>query len=72
LGLIVAGGVFARSALGRPWVVLATPAEDPSGTLAWEIKGWRGSGRLIEGIATELATGVTPSPVEHPRQGTPA
>jgi hypothetical protein len=63
VGLLLAGGIVARSLLGRPWVVLATPSADPTGALAWEVKGWRRSGRLIEEVATELASGSTPSPL---------
>jgi hypothetical protein len=62
VGLLVAGGIVARSAFGRPWVVVATPSADPAGALAWEVRGWRRSGRLIEEVEAELAAGVTPSP----------
>jgi hypothetical protein len=65
-GLVVAGGIAARSALGRPWIVQATPSENPSGTLNWEIKGWRRSAQLIDEVATELAAGLTPSPAQDP------
>jgi hypothetical protein len=61
-GLLIAGGILARSVLGRPWIVQATPSADPSRALAWEIKGWRRSAQLIDEIATELASGLTPSP----------
>lgn len=63
-GLLVAGSIVARSALGRPWIVHATPSADPAGTLAWEVKGWQRSGKLIETVASELAAGLTPSPTE--------
>lgn len=63
-GLIVAASIVARSIFGRPWIVLATPSADPTGALAWEIKGWRRSAQLIEQVAAELAAGLTPSPVE--------
>jgi hypothetical protein len=63
-GLLVAGSIVARSALGRPWIVHATPSADPTGTLAWEVKGWQRSGELIETVAAELAAGLTPSPTE--------
>jgi hypothetical protein len=70
-GLLVAMGILARSAFGRPWIVHATPSANPAGALAWEVKGWRRSGRLIEEVATELAAGLTPSPVEDPERVTP-
>jgi hypothetical protein len=61
-GLLVAGGIVARAALGRPWIVQAIPSGNPSGTLNWEVKGWRRSARLIEDVAAELSAGHTPSP----------
>jgi hypothetical protein len=60
LGLIVAAGIVARSIFGRPWIVRATPSANPAGALAWEVKGWRRSARLIDEVATELAAGLTP------------
>lgn len=69
-GLLVAGGIIARSALGRPWIVHATPSANPAGALAWEVKGWRRSGELIETVAAELAAGLTPSPTEGPERVT--
>jgi hypothetical protein len=63
-GLIVAAGIVTRSVFGRPWIVLATPAADPAGALAWEVKGWRRSGQLIEEVTAELTAGLTPSPLE--------
>jgi hypothetical protein len=62
VGLLVAGGIVARSAFARPWIVVATPSANPAGALAWEVKGWRRSGRMIETVAAELAAGITPSP----------
>jgi hypothetical protein len=70
-GLVVAAGILARSAFGRPWIVHAIPSANPAGALAWEVKGWRRSARLIEEVATELAAGLTPSPVEDPERVTP-
>jgi hypothetical protein len=67
-GLVVAASIVARSIFGRPWIVLATPSADPAGALAWEIKGWRRSAQLIEQVASELAGGLTPSPVEDPER----
>ena len=65
-GLVLAAGIVARSALGRPWIVQATPSGNPSGTLSWEIKGWGRSAQLIDEVATELAAGLTPSPAQDP------
>ncbi len=68
VGLLLAGGIVARSALGRPWIVHATPSANPAGALAWEVKGWRRSGKLIETVAAELAAGLTPSPTKDPER----
>ena len=38
--------------------------------LAWEVKGWQRSGKLIETVAAELAAGLTPSPAKGPEQVT--
>jgi len=65
-GLVLAAGIVARSALGRPWIVLATPSGNPSDALHWEIKGWRRSAQLIDEVATQLAAGLTPSPTQDP------
>ncbi len=69
-GLVVAGGIAARSVLGRLWIVQAIPKGNPSDTLSWEIKGWRRSGQLIEDIAAELSAGLTPSPARNLRTRT--
>jgi len=68
VGLLVAAGVASRIALGRPWVVTATPKSDDTGALIWEVKGWRDSGQLIDKVAAELASGVTP-PAAGPSPG---
>jgi hypothetical protein len=65
-GLLLAAGIVARSALGRPWIVQAIPSGDPSGALNWEIKGWNRSAQLIDEVAAELAAGITPSPAQDP------
>lgn len=60
-GLVVAAGIVARSALGRPWIVVATPSANPADALAWEVKGWRRSGQLVEAVAAEVTGGHVPS-----------
>lgn len=70
-GLLLAVGIVARSMLGRPWIVLATPSANPAGALAWEVRGWRRSAQLIDEVSAELSAGLTPSPVEDPEQVTP-
>lgn len=63
VGLLAAAGLATRALFGRPWLVQACPSESSADALAWEVKGWRRSGELIEEVATELAAGQTPSPV---------
>jgi hypothetical protein len=70
-GLVVAAGIAARVALGRPWIVVATSDSDTAGALAWEVKGWRRSGQLIEDVAAELAAGVAPASIASPGQVAP-
>jgi hypothetical protein len=70
--LLVAGGIVARSALGRPWVVVATPSADPADALAWEVRGWRRSSQLIEEVEAELAAGINPSAIKNDDQAMPA
>lgn len=62
LGLLVAAGIVARSALGRPWIVEAIPSKGESAALAWGVKGWRRSEKLIDEVTTAIAAGTTPSP----------
>jgi hypothetical protein len=62
LGLLVAAGIVARSALGRPWIVEAVPGNGESDALAWEVKGWRRSNRLIDEVSAAIVAGSTPPP----------
>jgi hypothetical protein len=64
VGLVIAAGILGRGVLGRPWVVQATPAEGAHGTLAWKVVGWRRSARLMDEVATALASGLEPAPAE--------
>lgn len=61
VALLLLASILARTVFGHPWVVLAIPS-DGSDTLAWKVTGWQRSGRLIEKVSTELASGVTPLP----------
>jgi hypothetical protein len=63
-GLVIAVGILARGLLGRPWVVQAIPGDRASDSLAWRVRGWRRSGRLIDEVAASLASGLTPAPAE--------
>jgi hypothetical protein len=64
VGFVVAAGILARSLLGRPWVVQAIPIGRASDSLAWRVRGWRRSGRLIDEVAASLANGLAPAPAE--------
>lgn len=60
LAMILAAGIVARSMLGRPWIVQATPRTNQSEILTWKVKGWRHSTELIDEVATSLAAGLPP------------
>jgi hypothetical protein len=64
VGLVVAAGILGRGLLGRPWVVQATPLDNPARSLAWTVVGWRRSGRLIDEVAASLSSGLDPAPGE--------
>lgn len=64
LGLAVAAGILGRGLLGRPWVVRATPHEDPANALTWRVVGLRRSARVIDEVTSALASGLDPSPSE--------
>ena len=68
-GLLVALGISARAAFGRPWVVQATPLSGSTEALAWEVQGWRRSGKVIDEIAAGLTAGLPPNPVGDKEQG---
>ena len=60
--LLVVATLVGRLAFRRPWQVVArTDGED----LAWEVVGWRASGRTIEHVEQALRAGETrPRPPE--------
>jgi hypothetical protein len=58
-GLVLAAGILARSLLGRPWIVRAAPIADASGAVAWRVRGWRASARLVEDVTAALAAGAS-------------
>ena len=64
LGLLIAAGIAGRTLLGRPWVVMATSTSDAAGAMTWRVVGWRRSARLIDEVASALATGLDPAPAE--------
>jgi hypothetical protein len=39
VGFVIAAGILGRGLLGRPWVVQATPVDDPAGAKAWKVSG---------------------------------
>jgi hypothetical protein len=58
----IAAGILGRGLLGRPWVVRATPREDPANALTWKVIGLRRSARVIDEVSSALAGGLDPSP----------
>lgn len=64
LGLLIAAGIAGRTLLGRPWVVMATSTSDAASVMSWRVVGWRRSARLIDEVASALATGLDPAPAE--------
>lgn len=60
VGLLAAAGLVNRFALGRPWLVQAIASGTSDQPRAWEVKGWRGSGRVIDEVADALAAGLEP------------
>lgn len=59
--LLVWSGIAARLVLGRPWIVEAVDLDDAERSTAFAVKGWRRSGRAIDELAQEIATGGTPT-----------
>lgn len=64
LGVAIASGAFARTLLGRPWVVQARRIDSSDEPLSWQAAGWRSSGRLIDEVAGALEAGRPPAPIE--------
>lgn len=62
LGVLLAGGVIARTVLRQPWVIEARSTDTlTSGRrLEWRVRGWRKSGRLIAQVASDLSAGREP------------
>jgi hypothetical protein len=64
LGLAIAAGILGRGLLGRPWVVRATPHDNPAGALTWKVAGLKRSARVIDEVSSALSSGLDPSPSE--------
>jgi hypothetical protein len=43
---------------------MATSTSDAAGAMTWRVVGWRRSARLIDEVASALATGLDPAPAE--------
>lgn len=67
-GVLVAGGLTARVASRKPWIVEATSYDSLASDrqLEWRVRGWRRSGELIEQVASDLAAGREPTRRELP------
>jgi hypothetical protein len=64
LGLLIAAAILGRALLGRPWLVRASRTDGSAADMAWRVVGWRRSGRVIEELASALAAGTAPRPLE--------
>ncbi len=62
VGVVLAVGLTARIALGRPWTVEAhTVNLEPPRILEWQVAGWRRSNRVRAQVAAQLAGGTNPT-----------
>ncbi|CAN5353137.1 hypothetical protein BH20ACT5_BH20ACT5_12090 [soil metagenome] len=61
--LLIAGIYIGwRELTGRPWVVEARQHRPAPEVLAWEVVGWKRSGRVIDTIAEAIRAGTPPTP----------
>jgi hypothetical protein len=63
LCLAIAAGAFARTLLGRPWVVQARRLDSTDEPLSWHVTGWRRSNQLIDEVCELLKAGLDPSSI---------
>jgi hypothetical protein len=59
--LVFSSGVLGRVLLGRPWVIEATNLDDGERSVAFEVKGWRGSSRAIERLKASISAAGPPA-----------
>lgn len=64
IGIAFAASIVGRLFLGRPWIVVAESQDETRDVLAWEVSGWRRSGRVIDEVAQAISTGRDPEPRE--------
>jgi hypothetical protein len=62
--VLLLGGLAGRVLLRRPWRVVARRTDRPLPRLAWEVVGFRASGRTIAEVAEALELGRDPRPAE--------
>jgi hypothetical protein len=62
IGIAFAASIVGRLFLGRPWIVAAESQDETREVLAWEVSGWRRSGRVIDEVARAISTGRDPKP----------
>ena len=62
LVLLVGGAVVARVVFRRPWTIEAVPESGGQATRlpTWQAVGWTASGRLIDRVSHDIATGRDP------------
>jgi hypothetical protein len=71
LGVLIAGGILARTLLGRPWIVRAESG-DGGRALEWQVRGWRRSARALGEVRDALAAGLHPEPADAEPSGAAA
>ena len=60
--LLFMGGLAGRLTRRRPWRIVARTTGAAPEERAWNVKGWRASGEVIEEVARALAAGTEPRP----------
>ena len=60
LFVVLWSGLFGRLLLGHPWVVEARNLDDGKRTVAYAVKGFRGSGRAVRELTAAVAAGGPP------------
>jgi hypothetical protein len=58
--IVIWSGLAARVVLGRPWIVEAVDVDDSTRSIAFGVKGWRGSSQAIEEVKRAIATSGPP------------
>lgn len=60
--VLVLAGLAGRVVLRHPWRVVARTKDSAPDQMAWNVRGWRESGAVVEEVARALAAGNVPRP----------